>query len=316
MKWEHTILVTGADGAAVPDLLFRLRSRWRRVLACDCDPLVRDFYPGEEADVRTVPRGESLDYLPSLRQLCEIEEIQAIVPLVDEELESVLELERRGIVVLCPRPDFVRTCLDKWECMKNLKTIGITVPDTFLRADVMLFSAPIGRDLVVKPRRGHGSRDVRIVRKGTSDAELRSLPLDTLIQEYVDGTEYTVSVVCWRDDQVRAVVPKRIISKQGVTRLAITERNEEIDRTCRKIAEALKPGGPFNVQGRMNAKGKFCVFEINPRFSGTVNLTIGAGCDEVSGLLELALMGTVDNRRFAPWQEGVRLVRRYCDCVL
>jgi carbamoyl-phosphate synthase large subunit len=143
------------------------------------------------------------------------------------------------------------------------------------------------------------------------DKQIRYSP-DLLAQEYIEGPEYTVSVVCDENNTVHAVVPKEIILKEGQTKLAVTRRNEKIDALCRRIAEVMNPCGPFNVQLRVR-DGEPYVFEINPRFSGTVNLTIAAGCDEVGGLIELA-MGRPYT--FGEWREGVVLVRQSSDAVM
>ena len=102
-----------------------------------------------------------------------------------------------------------------------------------------------------------------------------------------------MSVVVWRDGIVRAVVPKEIIDKRGITRLAVTRKNDAIDRLCRNIQERLRADGPFNVQLRLDANGTPLPFEINPRFSTTVTLTQAAGVDELGSLVDMALGRTV-----------------------
>jgi len=133
------------------------------------------------------------------------------------------------------------------------------------------------------------------------------------VQQYIDGTEYTISVVIWKDGDVQAVVPKEIISKQGITRLAVTRKNPEIDALCRKIQDNLHADGPMNVQLRLdNSTGIPYVFEINPRYSTTVTLTDRAGVEEVYGLLRQASYGGQDYS-FGNWEEGVVLIRQTCD---
>jgi len=54
------------------------------------------------------------------------------------------------------------------------------------------------------------------------------------------------------------------------------------------------------------------VFEINPRFSTTVTLTVRSGIEEVYGLLRQALYGREDYS-FGNWEEGVVLIRQTFD---
>jgi carbamoyl-phosphate synthase large subunit len=106
--------------------------------------------------------------------------------------------------------------------------------------------------------------------------------------------------------QVRAVVPKRVICKRGITRIAVTEYSNAIDRVCREVQEKLHANGPFNVQCIIKG-GVPYIFEINPRFSTTTVLTIEAGVDEVGGLIAEA-MG--EPYEWGDFQNGVTLVRR------
>jgi carbamoyl-phosphate synthase large subunit len=96
-----------------------------------------------------------------------------------------------------------------------------------------------------------------------------------------------------------------------VTRLAVTRRHPAIDQLCRAIQERFRADGPFNVQLRLAPNGTPTAFEINPRFSTTVTLTVAAGVDEVGGLVAAAsgtALPTVDH-----WQDGLALVRSSVD---
>jgi carbamoyl-phosphate synthase large subunit len=53
----------------------------------------------------------------------------------------------------------------------------------------------------------------------------------------------------------------------------------DIEAYCCSIAEKLGSTGPLNFQGRMH-NGKFYIFEINPRFSGTSFMRAMSGFNE------------------------------------
>lgn len=310
-----TVLITGAGGAATPGLIDGLRSKGYRVLAADMDAYAAGLYLADAGFV--IPGGSSPHFVATIRAICGREGVNALVPLVDEELVAASELEQEGIAVLLPRREFVITCLDKFRLMQRLGAAGIPVPATRLGDDSLEeMSFPV----VVKPRTGRGSRGLVIV---NSEKELSACiegspyPREKLVvQRYVDGTEFTVSVVVWRDGNVKAVVPKEIISKRGITRLAVTRRNTKIDTLCRRIQEAMRADGPFNVQLRVDRfTDEPLVFEINPRFSTTVSLTIAAGVDEMGALLAEAL-GDKRQQELGDWQEGLVLLRKTSDQFL
>ena len=307
-----TVLLTGAGGAALPGMIDRLRSTGYRVLAADMDQYATGLYLADSGFL--IPAGTSPDFFPALRRLCLQEAVDVIVPLVDEELIVVLKLEEDGVIVLLPRHKFVAICLDKFLLMKQLQSAGISAPATRLASNG---SDEMSFPLVVKPRTGRGSRGMGSV---NSEDELRSFlrvssyTADELIlQEYIKGLEFTVSVVVWRDGEVQAVVPKEIISKRGITRLAVTRRNPKIEEICCKIQEHLRADGPFNVQLRIDQNtGEPIPFEINPRFSTTISLTIAAGIDELGGLIAQAVGGR-EKYHFGNWKEGVVLLRQTSD---
>jgi carbamoyl-phosphate synthase large subunit len=61
--------------------------------------------------------------------------------------------------------------------------------------------------------------------------------------------------------------------------------------------------GPVNIQCRI-ARGQPTVFEINPRFSGGIPLTIESGADFPAMLLQLALGRDVEPR-IGSFRDGV-----------
>jgi carbamoyl-phosphate synthase large subunit len=308
-----TVLMTAAGGASIPGIIEHLRSTWGfRVLVADMDRHAAGLYLADKGFV--IPPGASSDFLPVIRSICRQEKVNVFIPLVDEELVEALEIEADGVAVLCPRRAFVETCLDKLVLMQQLQAAGISIPGTYLASgDLREVDFPA----IVKPRQGRGSRGIGVVRSQSELAQFLktspSAPDELIVQTYIDGLEFTVSVTVWRDGVVQAVVPKEIICKKGITRLAITRHNSRIDALCRAVQNSLHADGPFNVQLCVDkTSGIPFIFEINPRFSTTVSLTIAAGVDEIGNLISYAT-GTTETMPFGEWREGVVLIRRTLD---
>lgn len=308
-----TVLLTGGGGAPIPGLIEHLQSTCGyRVLVADMDRYAIGLYLAGKSFV--IPAGVSPDFLPVIRGICRQEKVDVLMPLVDEELLEALELEAEGITVLLPRRAFVEACLDKFALMQKLKSVGISIPATYLASDDL---RGIDFPAMVKPRQGRGSRGIGVVGNQSELAKFIETspyaPEELLVQTYIEGLEFTVSVTVWRDGVVHAVVPKEIICKKGITRLAITRRNSRIDALCRAVQNSLRADGPFNVQLRVDeASGTPFIFEINPRFSTTVSLTIAAGVDEVGSLISYAT-GATETMPCGEWREGLVLFRRTLD---
>ena len=309
-----TILLTGAGGGALPGLITSLRARGYRVIAADASAQAVGLLLADAGHV--IPFGHTPEFLPKLREVCRSERVDVVLPLVDEELVPASFLEDDGIAVVLPRRPFVEMCLDKFVLMERMRAEGFDVPATRLASEGI---GDLVFPLVAKPRSGRGSRGVAVL--GT-DEELAQhlhavgLPADRMIlQEHVEGTEFTVSVVVGRSGVTSAVVPKEIILKRGITQSAVTRRSAAIDSYCRRLQQVFSADGPFNVQLRVDAHtGSPRAFEINPRFSTTVSLTVAAGVDEPGELIAqfLGQPAPAD----LPWNEGVVLLRHMADTFL
>ncbi|MFD1446459.1 ATP-grasp domain-containing protein [Oceanobacillus profundus] len=305
-----TIFLTGAGGSAIPGLIKQLKQKGFNVIAGDMDSFAVGLYLADKGFI--LPKGSSSEFLPAIKRICRNEKIDAIVPLVDEELLAIIELEKENIPVILPRKNFIAICLDKYKLMKELASYHISVPKTKLASEGC-------RDLtfpiIAKPRVGRGSRGVKILASENefdSYIDRQNSPTSIILQEYIDGKEFTVSTVVWRDSQVQGIVPKEIIQKRGVTKLAVTRRNSTVENVCLDIQEKLRADGPFNVQLRLDESGKPFIFEINPRFSTSISLTIASGMDELNLILDRALTNKLKTDPIE-WKEGIVLLRQTLD---
>lgn len=304
-----TVLITGAGGAAIAEIIRSLQARGLRVLTADMDKHAPGLFLSDGGYV--IPAGKAPSFPAAIRSIIRKEGVGVLVPLVDEELLASADLAG-DVEVILPRREFISTCLDKLALMNELARLGLPCPATRQASEG---PGDLRFPLIMKPRTGRGSRGVLAL----SDPQaltnaLAVYGLDAegmLLQELIDGPEYTISVVVWRDGAVQAVVPKLVHSKIGITKIAESRRDDEIDRVCREIQSRMEAYGPFNVQLRKDSKGRIYIFEINPRFSTTLSLTSAAGVDEVGILVDQAL-GCASA---APcgWREGVVLLRRYQD---
>jgi carbamoyl-phosphate synthase large subunit len=163
---------------------------------------------------------------------------------------------------------------------------------------------------VVKPISGRGSRGVHII---SSKEELGGyLALykkkfeDVLVQQHIEGEEYTISVIVNDQNEIIGIVPKRAIEKRGITRIAVVEHNALIEKNMRVIVDKLRPCGPFNVQLKL-LNNKIYIFEINPRLSTTAVLTDKAFGNEVE--LCLKYKGKTRVAQPSRLKTGIKLFR-------
>jgi carbamoyl-phosphate synthase large subunit len=285
------VLVTGAGG---PAGIAVLRSLARRddvtLLAADMDRYASGLYLVDEENRHLVEPGLSETFVDSLVELCERERVDVLFSTVDVELPRVAADRKRldavGTTLAAPSLETLEVCLDKYALA--LRCAGVLpVPRTELlgASDPESWTYPV----IVKPRRGAGSRGVHLV----ADADaLRALgeDEDTLVQANLPGDEFSVDTLADSDGHVVAAVPRsRLRVDSGVSVAGCTVADEELEATARAVAAAIGLVGVANVQLRRDDQGRAALLEVNPRFPGAMPLTVAAGVDMPSLALDLAL---------------------------
>lgn len=311
---KKNILITGAGGAAIPDIVRILkRENLFNIFLCDIKPITGIETIADKFFI--VPMANSKDYIPEIKKIIKEAKLDAVVPGVDEELLEFVKLrnEMEFPKIVMPNSDFVRLALNKYELNKTLESKGLVVPKTYHIRDMSKIDAAFLKNkIIAKPICGRGSRGIFYL---NSPSEVQSIQpyllikqSESIFQECIDGDEYTVSVVVSVSGTLLDVIPKRIINKRGITIEAITERNPYVIEYCKKISELLGVKGAFNVQLILNKENQPYVFEINPRFSTTTVLTSESGFSEI----EIALLDVLgEPYDVSVWNENVRLYRKW-----
>lgn len=283
-----TILMTGGGGAGtIAAAKILKKSEKYRIILCDMDKWAAGLKFADKAYI--LPAGDDERFIDVVKNIILKEHVNVFVPLVDEEILKSYELKKvfPDLNILLPEYDFSQMALDKWQLIENLKKFNIPCPKTYLASEPC---EDLEYPIIMKPRRGRGSRNVMEI-KSKEQANAYELLFNLsedkiLMQEKIKGKEFTISVVANKNGDVLAVVPKEVICKRGVTITAVTRKNLYIQNLCIEIQKKLKANGPFNVQLILRNDGIPVIFEINPRYSTTIALTMAAGVNEIEALIE------------------------------
>jgi carbamoyl-phosphate synthase large subunit len=272
------ILVTGTGGPSGFSFMRALRGDAIQLLSADIDPHAPGLFLVDPAHRLLLPRGDDPDFAGTVLGICREREVDVVVPTVDSELvplaESRDEFEAAGISLLVAPTRALRRCLDKWGLMQ-VADGSVPIPrsapldDDF---DPDSFDLPV----LVKPRVGSGSRGVRRVDSWDDLGGLRDRSL--LVQEFLPGPEYSLDVLATITGEVRAVVPReRLRVDSGIAITSRTVHDDELESVGRAAAEVAGITGVANVQVMRDATGTPRLIEINPRFPGTMPLTVASG---------------------------------------
>jgi carbamoyl-phosphate synthase large subunit len=293
MRSEHVknILVTGVGGGVGQSVLKALAQTSYGVVATDSEVLAAGLHAAPRAYrglYASDPR-----FIDRLLEICHAEQCGLIFVGHDVELvplsENIDRFTAQGIVPVISAPEIVRLCDDKLQTSAFVASLGLPTPETQRLCDVEGFAGPV----VLKPQSGGArSRSTFVARTEQEFGLFRQLvdPDNCIVQEYIEGDEYTCGSVTL-DGKCLGVIVMRRILRDGDTYKAFVEHNPELEATVRTIVEALKPFGACNIQLRVR-NGQAYVFEINARCSGTTAARALAGFNEPKIIADYLLGGT------------------------
>jgi carbamoyl-phosphate synthase large subunit len=237
-----------------------------RTVAADPSPLAPAQYA---AHVRcAVPLIDDPRYVTALRELCELHEVGAVLPLTDLDIE-VLAVARaeRHLPALVPSPEVARATYDKYETHLLLQRLGLPSPPTVLPdADLDALDFPV----MIKPRQGSGARSIHLAR----DAAQARFFVDyvdepVMVQRAMGGPE--LSIDCLGDLQGRCLnaIPRTMLESRGGESIKGTVvRDDELTELARRTMEALGVTGPATIQVFRDPQVGLGITDVNTRFGG------------------------------------------------
>jgi len=273
-----------------------------------------------------------------LLEIIDREQPDLVIPTRDHDVTvvSALAADRPSLldIVPCGHPDVALMFEDKWQsylfaCEYGLLFAESAIPDAAAghQAAYELAEA-VGYPLIIKPRCGFASRDVRLVGNkeqlavaltddgvivqryiGSGEAigafpgevDRRGTPLFyTLEQDKFSLQTYvrrdgTVAPICRTLHRMRRGHSVEVLGVADDEATVAGERwKEGLTATARRWAESLSGAGwrgPVNVQCQRDARGELVAFELSGRFTGATAARYFLGHDELGHFLEDRLSG-------------------------
>ena len=278
---DPRILITGTGGPSGISILKDLEGKGYDLYSGDIDPYATGLYLVDEDHRMLLPRGDAPDFSDRILEICRKLEIDLLIPTVDTELLPIArrleEFRAAGTDAVVASVETLETCLDKWELDRRCRG-EVRVPATVL-VDASFEPSSVELPVIVKPRSGSGSRGIRLI-ENPSDLEQLERDGTLLVQELLPGPEYSLDVFASREGEVLAVVPReRLKVDSGIAITGRTSHDKELQEFGAAVARLIGLNTVANVQAKGAVEGVPALLEVNPRFPGTMPLTIAAGVD-------------------------------------
>lgn len=258
------------------------------VVVADVDPLSPAVHVADRA--YQVPLSSDPGYVDEIAAICHRERIGLIVPTIDEELPLFGGMRdafaAMGVRIASSSREVAELCNDKFDLCRSLRTRGLPAAQSYLPSHL---PPDLALPLFIKPRRGRGSVGAHRLRTRRELEFFLDYVEEPVVQEFLDGAEYTIDMLCDFDGRPLSVVPReRVVIRSGVTDRGRTTNDRALIDLGLACARTLSFAGAVNIQCRVTSRGPV-IFEINPRFSGGIPLTIAAGADFPRMLVDLTL---------------------------
>lgn len=280
------------------------------VHACDFDPALSAGC--READHSFgVPLCSAPDYADVLFDYCRTNSIGLLVPTIDPELMPLAQARDRfaaaGTLVHVSGPETIAIVRDKERTTDVLRAAGVPVPRTGTPEEVLAAPDDWMWPLFIKPAGGSASRGIGVIRSADQLARNYSEPM--ILQELLQGTEFTVNIYVDQAGALMAAIPHRRLSiRAGEVEKGETVRRPEFEEIARTLVAALPdPAGVMCFQLIDDRTHGPKVFEINARFGGGYPLADTAGGRFAESLLARAI-GQPECASNA-WRENVLMLR-------
>lgn len=258
------------------------------VVAVDCSETAPALYFADK--YRLVPRIDSGRYTEAVIEICNEENISLIVPTIDTELlllsadKEKIEKETQAKLLISDLP-VINVCRNKLNTQRFMEEHGFKVPHLYTEEERK--SGSLKFPVFVKPVDGSSSIDTYRADDKTQLDAILTLVKDPMVQDYMEGEEYTIDVFLDFDSNIITMVPRlRIATRSGEIAKGRIIKDAGIMEDVTRLMNELKPIGHITVQCRKTDRGIEYI-EINPRFGGGAPMSIMAGADSCKNLYRL-----------------------------
>lgn len=230
-----------------------------------------------------------ISYVDELIDICKKERIEGLIPLHEGEFDVLNEnrksFEKIGTKIILSDQSIISICNNKIETNSFFLKNQIESPKTYINKNELI-NLDCNKKYIIKPANGMGSAEVYTATNLETIIScydiIAASDKKPIVQECIEGVEYTVDVLCDFDGIIISVVPRqRLEVRSGEVSKSKTINNKLIIEKTINLIKLLNLSGrvigPITVQGFLTPDNKFVFIEINPRFGGGVPLTFESG---------------------------------------
>ena len=258
----------------------------------------------------TSPSDDVDRFLIDIKKILSTREYEMIIPIgVDTTIPISYNKEELSEYARVPVADYeiLENAHDKYKTIEIARSVGVPVPETSIISGESIeesFDYP----LVIKARKGAAGSGTRYI---TSEDDFSKVVREfnqkksdgifdyerPMVQEYISGDLMDVCVLFNRGRPRAALAQRRVITyppSGGVGIVNETVEDPELIELALKLLKRMNWHGVAQVEFKKDGNGVPRLMEINPKFWGTLELSIAAGLNFPYMLYRMTMDGDID----------------------
>lgn len=296
-------------------------SGFDKVVVTDCSKLAPALYVADSYHI--VPRMDSPQYLYEILRICDEEDIQAVLPLQEDELHFLSTqreiFAQKDILPIVSNVEAIDICRDKMNFYYHMKKNNLPILQSYDLIDdfeTRLSKKEESFPVFVKPVRGAGSvGTMKVTNMDLLNALIQTSEEPLMIQRFAKGTEYgaDIYVDILSGEVTDIFVKEKIRMRAGETEKSVSIKNNKLFELIIKTIKTLDLSGPIDMD-IFEIDGEFYISEINPRFGGGYPHAYACGVNFPKKILS-NVSGQITKDHIGQYEEGVYAMK-YSDIII
>ncbi len=298
MSKKIKVLVTAVGAPPGRNVVEALKDKANlEIFVADADPLIPIMYDSKHIqDSFVLPKaGKDGKYIDSIGKIIKKAKIDVVIPCIEEEIfllsKNTKDINIRRDRLVCADYACLKKLADKKSVINLAKNIGIPVPYTCDAADIHINMENLGFPFIIKPRIGHGARDICII----NDKKQFSLIPEKyfkdgcryIAQSYIEGDTGSIfmcGLLYGKNNTVKAEFLSRSIKTlydfggPAVCGQPIKGFERIVEFSKNLVTRIGGWYGPVAVEYKVSSRdGLAYIMEVNPRFWGYGSMAVKSG---------------------------------------
>lgn len=284
------------------------------VVATDMSTIAPAIYEADKYYI--VPRITDNGYIDIIFDICEKENINGILSLIDPEL-SLLAMHKEkfdeiGVTVIGSSYELCERTFDKMEMFKWLTANGYNCAKSYVDKEKFYADVKAGQieyPVFVKPICGSASIAISKVYDKETLELLFAHDNNLMIQEFLDGQEIGADVYIdmLSGEVVSIFTKKKIVMRAGETDKAVSFKDERLFDLIEKFVNDSGYKGQIDID-IFDINGEYYISEVNPRFGGGYPHAYECGCDHMS-LIVNNLNGEINKKDIGCYADNIYMMK-------